>query len=91
MATGDPEPDAKVNARAESNVMLAEYFVKHRDRVSRDVTFRNMTFTGARKLAGQHEMEEDATEGSVKTPKVNYKDLLKTLEGVEEYLRHSVA
>ena len=36
-------------------------------------------------------MKEDATEGSVKTPKVNYKDLLKTLEGVEEYLRHSMA
>ena len=41
--------------------MLAVYFVKHRYRVSRDVTFRNVTLAGVRKLASQNEMEEDAT------------------------------
>ena len=31
-------------------------------------------------------MEEDATEGSITTPKVHTNALLKTLEGVEEYI-----
>ena len=31
-------------------------------------------------------MEEDATEGYITTPKVHTNDLLKTLEGVEEYI-----
>ena len=66
--------------------MLALYFIKHLDRVSRYVTFRNVTLAGVSKLAGQHEMEEYAMEGSVITPMVHTKDWPKTLESVEEYL-----
>ena len=80
--TGDPDPSFKVNARAEINLMLAVYFAKHQDRVSRDVTFRNVTLSGVRKPAGQREMEEDATEGSVTTPKVHTKNWSKKLESV---------
>ena len=45
-----------------------------------------MILEGVRKLAGQREMEEDTTEGSIMTPKVHNNNWQKTLEGVEEYL-----
>ena len=76
-----------MNAKAESNLMLDMYLVKHRDTVSRYVTFRNVTLAGVRKLAGQREMEEYATEYSFTDSKVNTNNWPKTLEGVEEYLR----
>ena len=81
------KPGVKVNARAASNLILTVYLIKHQDRVYIDVAFRNVTLEGVRKLSGQHEMEEDSMEVSVTTPTVHTKDWLKTLEGVEEYLR----
>ena len=45
-----------------------------------------MMLAGTRKIVGQREMEEYATEGSVTTPMVNTKDWSKKLEGIEEYL-----
>ena len=45
-----------------------------------------MTLAGVKKLAGQLEMEEDATEDSVTTPKVNTNNWLNKFEVVEEYL-----
>ena len=69
-STGEPDPGVKVNTRAESNSMLDVYFIKHQDRFSRDVIFINLTLAGVRKLASQREMEEDSTEGSIATPKV---------------------
>ena len=85
--TGDPDPGVNVNARAESNLILHVNFIKHRDRVSRYVTFRNVTLAGVRKLSGQFEMEEDATEGSITTPNIHTNYWLNKLEVVEEYLR----
>ena len=78
-ATNDTYPGDKVNARAESNLMFVVYFIKHRYRVSIDVTFRNMTLSGVRKLSRQREMEDDAMAGSVTTPRVHTSDWLKTL------------
>ena len=86
-ATVAPYPCVKVNARDESNLMLAVYFIKHQYRVSRYVTFGDVMLAGLRKIAGQHELEEDATEISVANLRVQTKDWLKTLEGVEEYIR----
>ena len=51
-ATGVLGLGFKMNARVQSNLMLAVYFIKHQDRVSIDVTFRNVTLVGVRKLAG---------------------------------------
>ena len=72
--------------------MLAVYFIKHRDRVSIDVTFINLVLAGVRKPTSQGEMEEYSTEGSIINPTVNTKDWPKTVKSVEEYLRmfHSV-
>ena len=86
-ATGYLEPGAKVNSRAYNNLMLAVYFIIHRDRVSRDVTFMNVTLAGVRKLSDQREMEEDATEGSVTNPNVHTNNWSKALKGIEEYIR----
>ena len=46
-----------------------------------------MKLAGVSKIDGQHEMEEDATEGYIKTSMVHTKDWSKTLKGVEGYLR----
>ena len=86
-ATGALDPGVKVNARDQSNLMLDVYFINNRYRVSRDVTFRNVTLAGVRKFSSQREMEEYATEGSVATPMVYIKDWSNMLEVVEEYLR----
>ena len=85
--TSDPDPGVKVNARAESNLMLDVYFINHRDRVSRDVNFRNVMLAWVRKLARQREIEEDSTEVYVTYIEVHNNDRLKILEGVEEYIR----
>ena len=63
-----------MNARAESNLILDVYFVKHQDRVSRDVTFINLMLAVVGKLFDQREMEEDSTEVSVTNPKVHTND-----------------
>ena len=55
-ATGDTDTGVKVKARAESNMMIAVYFIKHRGRVFSDVTFRNVTLAGVSKLSCQREM-----------------------------------
>ena len=86
-ATVAPYLCVKVNARDESNLMLAVYFIKHQYRVSRYVTFGDVMLAGLRKIAGQHELEEDATEISVANLTVQTKDWLKTLEGIKDYLR----
>ena len=79
MAISDLGTCVKVNQISESNLILVVYFIKHRYRVSIDVNFRNVTLSGVRKLSRQREMEDDAMEGSVTTPRVHTNDLLKTL------------
>ena len=86
-SNGAPDPGVKVNARSESNFMFAVLFIKHEDRVSRDITFRNVPFAGVMKFSNQLEMDKYDMEGSVITPRVNTNDWLKMLELVEEYLR----
>ena len=87
MVTGATDQGAKINKRAESTLMLAVYFIKHQNLVSRDVVFRNVTLSGVKKLTGQRKMEEVAMEVSITTLMVHTKDWLKTLKSIEEYLR----
>ena len=86
-AISSPYPGVKLNARSKSNLIIDVYFIKHQDRFSRDVNFKVLELAEVRKLAVQREMGEDATEGSITTPRVHTNDWLKTLEDVEEYLR----
>ena len=78
-----------MNTRAESNLILAVYFIKNQDRVSRDVTFGDMTLVGVMKLSGKCEMEEYAMEGSIATLRVQTNDWSNIFEVVEEYLHTS--
>ena len=78
-----------MNTRAESNLMLAVYFIKNQDRVSRDVTFGDVTLAGVMKLSGKCEMEEYAMEGSIATLTVQTKDWSNICEFIEEYLHTS--
>ena len=82
MAISDLGTCVKVNQISESNLILAVYFIKHRDRVSRYVNFRNMMLARVKKIVSQREMEEDSTEGSVTTPNIHKHDWLKTVNEV---------
>lgn len=84
-AAGVADPGTKVSARAEDNLKLAVYYVKHQDRVSRNVNVGSITLAAVRKLVKQRETENSHTDPD--TPAIDSKDWPKTIEAVEEYLR----
>jgi hypothetical protein len=85
-AAGAADPGTKVSARAEDNLKLAIYYVKHQDRVSRTVNIGDITLTNVRKLIKQRDTEKNHTDPDT-TPAIDSKDWPKTMEAVEEYLR----
>jgi hypothetical protein len=85
-AAGAADPGTKVSARAEDNLKLAIYYVKHQDRVSRAVNVGEITLTNVRKLIKQRDTERNHTDPDT-PPVIDCKDWPKTMEAVEEYLR----
>eukprot|EP00804_Cyclotella_cryptica_P003089 CCRYP_006074-RA/>CCRYP_006074-RA protein AED:0.29 eAED:0.04 QI:0/0/0/0.75/0.33/0.5/4/0/1079 len=85
-AAGAADPGTKVSARAEDNLKLAIYYVKHQDRVSRAVNVGEITLTNVCKLIKQRDTERNHTDPDT-PPMIDSKDWPKTMEAVEEYLR----
>ena len=85
-AGGNADPGLKVSARAEFNLKLAIYFIKHQDRVSRVVRPGDIDLAGIRRLVKQRDTEEGHTDPDI-PPKISIKDWPATMEAVEEYLR----
>ena len=85
-AAGAADPGTKVSARAEDNLKLAIYYVKHQDRVSRAVNVGEITLTNVRKLIKQRDTKRNHTDPDT-PPMIDSKDWPKTMEAVEEYLR----
>ena len=56
---GAADPGIKVSARAEENLKLAIYYIKHQDQVSRDVVIGSITLTNIRVLSNQHHTEKN--------------------------------
>lgn len=81
-----PNPGINVSLRAETNLKLAGWFLKHRTRVSRPKTAASITLASVRGLK-EYRDSEPAWEGPAEPPSINYSDWPKTMEGILEYLR----
>ena len=81
-----PDPGVPVSMRAETNLKLAAYWVRHQGRISREPIAVNITLENVRKLRELRDLEKDY-EAPTDTPKIDDKDWTKTLEGLAEYLR----
>ena len=83
---GYPDPGVKVSARAEENLKLVVYLIKHLDRTQRPVVLRDFTLASIRRLTKQREAETQSVSPE-QPPKLNPKDWPKMFEAIEEYLR----
>ena len=92
VAPGDPGAanlGIQVSLKAENNLMLAAYWLRHQDRVSRVPNPANVTLESVRSLAALREAniayrkDKDTT----KVPSIDAKDWPKTIEAIETYLR----
>jgi hypothetical protein len=72
-AAGAADPGTKVSARAEDNLKLAIYFVKHQDLVSWTVIIEDITLTNACKLIKQCDTEKNHTDPDT-SPVIDSKD-----------------
>lgn len=81
-----PDPGVPVSMRAENNLKLAAYWVRHQRRVSREPVAVNITLDNVRHLRELRDLEKDYN-APTETPKIDEKDWTKTLEGLVEYLR----
>ena len=81
-----PNPGINVSLRAETNLKLAGWFLKHRTRVSRPKTSVSITLQNVRALK-EYKSTESSWESPAETPTINYSDWPKTMEAIMEYLR----
>ena len=81
-----PDPGIPVSMRAENNLKLAGYWVRHQRRISREATAVNITLDNVRKLRELRDLEKEY-EAPDDVPKIDEKDWTKTLEGLSEHLR----
>ena len=88
-AGGDAQivnPGTAVSLRAENNLKLACYYLRHQVRVSRDADAAHITLPNVRRIRELRTTEEkhkDPEEG----PTIDAKDWPKTMEAIVEYLR----
>ena len=80
-----PNPGLPVQLRAELNLKLACYFLRYKDRTSRDVLAADITLPNVREFRNHREWEDDHKD--VDAPELNSRDWPRTIEGIEEWLR----
>ena len=73
-----PDPGIPVSMRAENNLKLAGYWVRHQRRISREATAVNITLDNVRKLRELRDLEKEY-EAPDDVPKIDEKDWTKTL------------
>ena len=71
-----PDPGVPISMRAEGNLKLAAYWVRHQGRISREPMPVNVTLDSVRKLRDLRLMEKDY-KAPEDTPKIGDKDCLK--------------
>ena len=82
-----PNPGIQVSARAETNLKLAAFYLRHKVRTGRIVAPADVTLASIRALRELREFE-DTYKPSEDVPTINDKDWLKTMmETILEYLR----
>jgi hypothetical protein len=92
VAPGDPGAanlGIQVSLKAENNLMLAAYWLRHQDRVSRVPNPANVTLESVRSLAALREADIAYRKDmdTTKVPSIDAKDWPKTIEAIETYLR----
>ena len=81
-----PNPGIPVSLRAENNLKLAAWFVRHRVRTSRATAPADITLNSGRSIK-ELRLTEENWEAPTDPLVINYKDWPKTMEGIVEYLR----
>jgi hypothetical protein len=82
-----PNPGFNVSIKAEENLKLAAYLVRHQRRISRPSTVAAITIEAVRKFKEMKAAEESHKDPTEK-PIINDKNWQRTLDDVEEYLRN---
>lgn len=80
-----PNPGIPVSLRAENNLKLMCYFLRHKERTSRAVTAADVTLANVRTLREHHDWEKNHKD--VEAPEINAKDWPRTIDAIEEWLR----
>ena len=83
-----PNPGIPVSMRAESNLKLMCYYIRHKDRTSRSAYIPGITSASIRALRHLRD-EEKAHKDPEDTPSIG-RDWAKNMEGIEEWLRRYI-
>ena len=76
-----------VNLRAENHLKLLAFYLRHQDRISRQVEVANITLDTIRAIRELREFESSySTPKDTTAPVINAKDWPKTMEAIQEYL-----
>jgi hypothetical protein len=82
-----PNYGIAVSLRAETNMNLAAYYARFRDKTSRITTAAELILDPIRSVRGLRDWEDAHKPADPPEKIINPKDWNKTLEGIEEYLR----
>ena len=80
-----PNPGIEVSLMACNNLKLMCYFLRFKERTSRDVTAADITVNNVRALIGYREWENEHEDPS--PPELTFKNWTRTIETIEDYLR----
>lgn len=84
-----PDPGVSVSLRAENNLKLACFYLRHQDRIHRDSVTNNITLVTVRALRALREHESNYDNPS-EPPTIDDKNWPKTMEAIREYLASSL-
>jgi hypothetical protein len=82
-----PNPGLVVPFPAELNLQLAAFYLRHQDKLSRPFTALNVTLVTVRTMRAVRD-HEDAHTQPTKLPKIDAKDMVKTFDAIDAYLRN---
>lgn len=81
-----PNPGIPVSLKAENNLMLLCYFLRYKERTSREIAAADIQLEDVRALTTHKEWEENHKKDA-DPPEIDAKDWSKTMDAIEEYLR----
>jgi len=83
-----PNPGKAVSLRAENNLKLARYYLRHQKRISEwPVPLADITLDNVRSLKGLRDIEVNYELPDDKAPSINNRNWPKTLEAITKYLK----
>jgi hypothetical protein len=82
-----PNPGLVVPLPAKLNLQLAAFYLCHQDKLSHPVTALNVTLVTVRAMRAVRD-HEDAHSQPTELPKIDEKDMVKTFDAIDAYLRN---